>query len=614
MRSITLWLRAGRERLSPALAIALELAPVDPAHADRLRAAQIGRIVRLTPLSIGASCLNATILILALGAVDALRLPLLGWGGAVFGLALYYFWSWLVRQRRAPPSVASRHAIRRAILHGALFGMLWGAVPLIGFTRAPLAAQLVIGCVTAGMMGGGGFTLAPVPLAGVSYLTFVFLGIFIALLRDLSPVYLALAALSIIYFIAMVANVTRNASLFVGYFLTEAQLHDEVVARERAQAEVAHAQRIVALGELAGGIAHDYNNVLQVVEGMATSIARRPEDASETQRLARIIIEAAERGCAIGRRLLALGRREALHLEPIDAAEMLRGLRELLRPLVGPAIEIRIGTTPGLGTLLGDRSQLETVFVNLAANARDAMPHGGVLTLSAAPDLVAEPRSDLPLKPGRYVRLDVVDTGVGMDDEILARAGEPFFTTKSHGKGTGLGLSMAKSFAAQSGGALSISSVRGHGTTVTIWLPKPPATAPQPQPEPVAVAGGCFNVLVVDDDRLVRDTLIESLEDAGFAATGAESGAAALSLIECGAAVDALVTDFAMPDMNGAELVRAVRARKPGLPAIVLTGYVGDVAQQAREGVGEKFTVLQKPIGPTDLALHLARTIREASS
>jgi signal transduction histidine kinase len=614
MRSTTRWLRAGREQLSPALAIALELAPVDPAHADRLRAAQIASIGRLTPLSMGASCLNATILILALGAVDALRLPLLGWGGAVFGLALYYFWSWLVRQRRAPPSGASRRAIRRAIFHGALFGMVWGAMPLIAFTRAPLAAQLVIGCVTAGMMGGGGLTLATVPLAGVSYLTFVFLGILIALLRDLSPVYLALAALSIIYFIAMVANVARNASLFVGHFLIEAQLRDEVVARERAQAEAAHAQRIVALGELAGGIAHDYNNVLQVVEGMATSIVRRPEDASEAQRLARVIIEAAERGSAIGRRLLALGRREALNPEPIDVVEMLRGLRELLRPLVGPAIDVRIEAASGLGTLLGDRSQLETVFVNLAANARDAMPDGGVLTLSAATDLVAEPRSDLPLKPGRYARLDVADTGVGMDEEILARAGEPFFTTKSHGKGTGLGLSMAKTFAAHSGGAVSISSVLGHGTTVTIWLPEPPATAAQQQPAPAAVATGCFSVLVVDDDRLVRDTLIESLEDAGFAATGAESGAAALSLIEQGAAVDALVTNFAMPDMNGAELIRALRARKPGLPAIVLTGYVGDVARQAREGVGEKFTVLQKPVRPADLAVRLAQIIREASS
>ena len=244
----------------------------------------------------------------------------------------------------------------------------------------------------------------------------------------------------------------------------EVRVHQEMAEREAAQTRAAHAERTQALGQLAGGIAHDFNDVLQAVTGSATLIDRRPGDAELVRRFAGVLIDAATRGSSIIRRLLAFAHRSDLRAEPIEAGPLLDGMREILEHTLGAAITVRVTVEHGLPPLFADRGQLETVLLNLATNARDAMPSGGTLHLLAS-GIVVQPGTTnaAGLAPGRYITLAVADSGIGMDRATLARATEPFFTTKRHGEGTGLGLAMARGFAEQSGGALGIDSAANRG-------------------------------------------------------------------------------------------------------------------------------------------------------
>lgn len=384
----------------------------------------------------------------------------------------------------------------------------------------------------------------------------------------------------------------------------EARVKSEVAAREDAQNRLAHAERMQALGQLAGGMAHDFNNVLQAVSGCAALIGRRPDKPENVQRLARRIIDAAERGGATTRRLLAFARRDELRAEAIAPAALLGGLREMIAPVLGSAMRLEVVCEDGLPPVLADRGQLETVLVNLAVNARDAMPEGGRLEVSARREDVA-PREEHPaaLKPGPYLRLAVADSGRGMDAATLARATEPFFTTKAKGKGTGLGLAMARGFAEQSGGGLMLESAPGQGTTVTLWLPTGSAF-PAPARAPTPTAASARRILLVDDDRLVRETVAAQLGDAGYTVSSAAGGEAALDMLKGDAAPDLLLTDFSMPGMNGLALIRAARLRRPGLPALLLTGYAGE-AEELAAGLPERFALLRKPAGQNELVARI---------
>jgi signal transduction histidine kinase len=596
-------------RLPRPLAIALDLIPADPEYAGEIRGAQISAIVRLTPLAMIASCLNAVIILATFASVGALRPEFWIWALLIFAVAISYGRNWLRDRRHQARRSASRRAIRKAILNGALFGALWGVVPAVTFPHAPLEIQLIVAGLTSGMLCAGGFVLATVPLAGVSYVALVAAGAYFALLQDGSPIYVGLTALMTVYIAVIIVNLNWSASLFVNSLLAEARVRTEVAAREQAQAQAAHAERMTALGELAGGIAHDFNNVLQAVSGAASLIAARPEDSGAVLRQAQRIEEAVDRGGSISRRLLAFARRDLLKAEPVDAAELLAEVGELLAHTIGPEISVHVdhGAAP-LG-FLADRRQIETVLLNLATNARDAMPNGGRLIVSAAGEALDHSSQAPRLTAGCYVRLSVADSGTGMDAATLARAAEPFFTTKAKGKGTGLGLSMAKGFAEQSGGGFAIESEPGRGTIVSLWLPQAETAASPPPLEATLEAplGAGRHVLVVDDDELVREILMTSLEDAGFLALGAENGARALEHLSQGARVDALVTDFSMPGMSGMELIREVQLRMPGLPTILLTGHVGDVATDAFDHPhGRPYTLLQKPVAPAELARRLA--------
>jgi len=400
----------------------------------------------------------------------------------------------------------------------------------------------------------------------------------------------------------------------------ELRIEQEVAAREAAQARAAQAERIQALGQLAGGIAHDFNNVLQATMGAFSLIERRPNDHDGIRRIARMAGEACERGASITRRLLSFARRGDLRAGRVDIGELLAGLQEILNHTLGAGIDVRVEIEGNLGPALVDRSQLETVLVNLATNARDAMPGGGRLVFSATLESVGEEAvadgSPHPsgLAPGAYVRLAVADTGQGMDAATLARAGEPFFTTKGHGEGTGLGLSMAKGFVEQSGGAFSITSTLGLGTTITLWLPEAapghltqaPARGRAAEADPFTGAPR-KRVLLVDDQDSVRKILAAQLRDAGFDVVPAAGGEQAIALLAGGLQVDALVSDLSMPQVDGLAVISAAQQHLPRLPAILLTGYAGDDAALAVSGaISGSFSLLRKPVEDAHLVDRLS--------
>ena len=396
----------------------------------------------------------------------------------------------------------------------------------------------------------------------------------------------------------------------------EARVAREVAAREEAQGRLVASQRMEALGQLAGGVAHDLNNVLQAVSSANQLLSRPARAGRDHERLTGMIAEAAERGAAVTRRLLVFARQSDLQAETVDAAALVRGLRELLVHTLGSdvAIEVQAGSLPA--PVVVDRVQLETVLINLATNARDAMAgNGGVLTLSVErrPDRQTAGGALTPL-PGEHVCIVVGDTGCGMSPEIQARAREPFFTTKPVGKGTGLGLAMANGFAEQSGGRMTIESRPGAGTTVILWLPPGPDAMPEPHVALANPAGGTTGlprILLVDDDPVVRELLAEELSALGYGVAQAGHAAAALRLLV--PAPDVLVTDFSMPGMDGLELIGEVHRRLPGLPAILVTGYAGDEMSPVRLGASQgEYVLLHKPLDLARMASHLAILLRAA--
>jgi signal transduction histidine kinase/ActR/RegA family two-component response regulator len=380
----------------------------------------------------------------------------------------------------------------------------------------------------------------------------------------------------------------------------------DMTERHALEARLAQAQKLQALGGLAGGIAHDFNNILQAVAGAATLIEQQPEDNEKIRRLARSTIAAAERGTSIARRLLAFARSDELRVEPVPTMEVLEGLSEVLTYTLGSTISVRMSLSPKLPHVLADRGQLETALVNLGTNARDAMPSGGILTLRAAPELIAENSvNPAGLAAGAYVRIDVTDTGSGMDAATLARVIEPFYTTKPPGQGTGLGLPLVKGFTEQSGGGMAIQSATGTGTTVSMWLRQAGAEAPQQAARPVMVklrGAKTARILIVDDDDLVRETMAEQLKGAGYNVAAACGGIEALGVIQSGWLPEALVCDLSMPGIDGIETIKQARDMLPLLPCFLLTGYAGDRAVLES---GAAFKLLRKPISVSALITHI---------
>ena len=407
----------------------------------------------------------------------------------------------------------------------------------------------------------------------------------------------------------------RTAELRAAYDRLENEVHE----REQTESRLAQAQRMEALGQLAGGIAHDFNNVLQAVTGGLSLIQRRSNDAEVVKQIAGMVGDAAQRGASVTGRLLAFARQGALRAEPVSPRPLLEGLCEMLAHTLGAGVAIEVAADQNLPALFADKSQLELVLVNLAVNARDAMPNGGRLLLAAAREVVLDKAHPAGLASGCYLRLSVSDTGVGMTAATLARASEPFFTTKPVGQGTGLGLSMARGFAHQSGGAITIASSPGQGTTVTLWFPE--AVSALVVSDPVLSGSTALSfpvsarILVVDDDAIVREVLANQMEEQGYRVARAGDGLEALAELDAGAAVDLLISDFAMPGMNGVTLIEEARRRRPELPAVLLTGYADASVRLAVKDAGAGNTaLLRKPVSGTALAECAAALLAHAAA
>ncbi|MFT3718634.1 PAS domain S-box protein [Pseudorhodoferax sp.] len=349
---------------------------------------------------------------------------------------------------------------------------------------------------------------------------------------------------------------------------------------ERAREALFQAQKLDAIGQLTGGVAHDFNNLLMVILSSLTLARKRLPDDDKLRQLVDNGLNAARRGATLTQRMLAFARRQELKPTVVHLPALVRGMADLLARSLGSAVQVHTEFPIALPPVRVDANQLELALLNLAVNARDAMPDGGRLLIRAQEEAVPAGRSGL-LAPGRYVRLSVVDSGMGMDAATLARATEPFFTTKGSGKGTGLGVPMVHGLAAQSGGRFVLDSRPGAGTTATLWLPVADAAPPQQAgdgaaPAPQAAPGANLprlRVLVVDDDPLVLSSTSALLEELGHKALQAGSAEEALRTLRGGAAVDLLLTDHVMPRRTGAQLIAAVAAQFPLLPAVLATGY-----------------------------------------
>ena len=383
----------------------------------------------------------------------------------------------------------------------------------------------------------------------------------------------------------------------------------EQVLAERQQAEEAlrQAQKMEAVGQLTGGIAHDFNNLLMAITSSLSLLQKRLPADPDITRLIDNAAQGAQRGAALTQRMLAFARRQDLKAEQIDVAELVAGMRDLVERTLGPSWSLSLDFAEPLPAVLADANQLEMALLNLAVNARDAMPDGGPIKVSARLRTAGADESGW-LASGAYIALSVIDTGLGMDADILARAAEPFFTTKGVGKGTGLGLSMIHGLAKQLNGGFTLDSAPGCGTTATLWLPlapeghcAPPLPTLHEAKEPVV---GRLKVLAVDDDGLILMNTAAMLEDLGHDVLEACSGEQALAHLTAHPDVDLLITDQSMPGMTGTQLADRASAIVANLPIILASGYA-----EVPAGAKQRIIKLGKPFGQAMLEKAIAEAL-----
>ncbi|MBX6324008.1 MAG: PAS domain S-box protein, partial [Rhodospirillaceae bacterium] len=391
----------------------------------------------------------------------------------------------------------------------------------------------------------------------------------------------------------------------------------DLTDRRATEEQLRQAQKMEAVGELTGGLAHDFNNLLTVVLGNAELLAEGLADHPRLRQFAETTRDAAQRGAELTRRLLAFSRRQTLQPVVLDLNKLVLDVEKLLRRTLGEHIDIETVMHAGLWKVHVDPGQLEAALVNLALNARDAMPEGGKLTIETAnarlDDSYAAAHAEVT--PGQYVVTTVTDTGTGMPAEVRDRAFEPFFTTKDVGKGTGLGLSMVYGFVKQSGGHVKIYSEMGQGTAVKIYLPRAQLPHPEPGPAPAPASErtptGSEHILVVEDDFLVRGYVTEQLRALGYAVDEAPDGPTALRLLPSLGHVDLLLTDVVMPGgMNGRQLAERAQAQQPGLRVLYTSGYTENaIIHHGRLDPGVH--LLTKPFRKVELARKVRAVLDE---
>jgi nitrogen-specific signal transduction histidine kinase/CheY-like chemotaxis protein len=380
--------------------------------------------------------------------------------------------------------------------------------------------------------------------------------------------------------------------------------YNDVTEQHRTEELLRQSQKMEALGTMAGGVAHDFNNILTVILSCATLLKMHIAKDAKSDSLVNEIMASVDRATDLTRSLLAFSRKQATKLEPGDLGKVVSTLEKSLRRLIREDIEFRIPRQDGPVPVLMDRGQIEQVIVNLAVNARDAMPSGGVLSISTSSIDVTGEEPGLPdgMGPGRYAMLTVADTGVGMDAETRRRIFEPFFTTKEVGKGTGLGLSIVYGIVAGHGGFLRVASRKGHGTTFEVFLPMVrcggEALAEPQEPE---AKRGSGTILLVEDEEAVRSIITKVLEENGYRVLSAPNGASGVAVFaEHADEILAVVSDLVMPQMNGRTMADGIRRIRRDVPFVFMSGYPDDIVLDAGDEAVPT-VCMQKPVKPSEL-------------
>jgi signal transduction histidine kinase/CheY-like chemotaxis protein len=394
-------------------------------------------------------------------------------------------------------------------------------------------------------------------------------------------------------------------------------LHLEMGERERAEETLRHAQKMEAIGQLTGGLAHDFNNMLTGVLGALDLIQRRVASGrvNDLGRYVDAATSSANRAAALTHRLLAFARRQSLDPQPVDVNQLVQSMEDMLRRTMAEHIEFDTRLQPEPWLAYTDAHQLENALLNLVINARDAMSDGGRLIIQTGCELLICTQPDNP-EPGDYVTLSVADNGSGMPADVVAKAFDPFFTTKPIGQGTGLGLSMVYGFVKQTGGHVRIDSTPGQGTLITLFLPRNRAQTEQPeahQSAQVPVEGARTNetVLVVEDEAAVRMLVVEVLQELGYQVLEAVDGGSALPFLQSDQRIDLLVSDFGLPGINGRQLAEIARRHRPELRVLLITGYAPN-AEVRGEFLAPGMDMLAKPFSIDQLAAKVRELIERS--
>lgn len=592
--------------------------------ARAVRVESIRAVYRHLPLTLGVSAANVLIVAAAL-APRVAHARLAAWLAAFALMAVLRTLVWLRFTRLADAALAAPRWTAAALAGALASGLIWGALGLWLMPTAP-PYPLFVAFVIGGMCAGAVTVNATHLLMVVVFILPAVLPLAVRLALAGGRLGPTMALMTVLYAVALVVTAKRYAEAFADsvrarFALAErtaelaeanARLRAEVAERETAEAALRQSQKMEAVGSLTAGVAHDVNNVLMVVRGAAEVLKRRLSHAPGHLRQIAAILRATERGAALTRRLLAFARQEALRPDVVDVNALLRGVAGLLGATLGESVRIVLDLAATLPPAFIDRSGLDHVVINLAINARDAMPAGGTLTFRTGGAEIAP--GDAELAAGSYVTLDVCDTGTGMTEKVRARAFDPFFTTKPAGRGSGLGLSQVYGLLRQSGGTARISSVPGGGTTVRLFLPVARADqAPREKPPepPEALAGepaSLRHLVLLEDEDLVREVLAEMLTGAGYRVSSFAQAADALGRIEVDPSVALLITDLGLPDLDGEEVSRRARRMRPGLPVLFITGY-----NEAGQLSGERWQ-LRKPFGEAELLEAAAQALSQSAA
>ena len=570
----------------------VEPGPPAASVAAAVYAEQVDIVVRQAPLAIAVNLVSVAFTAIVLARLS--DRPVLAWLAAMVLVAAARGVMW--KRYRASPDDARTWSLL-ATGAAALTGLVWGIGGAVLFPALSGLGEIFLATMIGGMCAGSVVVNASHLPTLTAFIMSAVMPMALGLLADGSPPDRVLGAMAVLFAVSLTLAGRRFGKIFaeslrLRFELNAAnlQLRAEMAEHRVTEAALNQAQKLEAVGHLTGGVAHDFNNLLTVVIGNATLL--RDEAAEErTRRRLTAILSVAERGERLTRQLLTFSRRQTLRPEPVVLQQRADDIRELLVRCLRENITVTVDLPDDLWPVAIDPGEFDLALLNIAVNARDAMPDGGQFGLVARDWHLGQGPPSIGLT-GDFVSVTLSDTGTGMPPEVMARAFEPYFTTKTAGLGSGLGLSQVYGFANQSGGTAVITSKPRKGTDITLFLPRADTTPRISRTAPKVVPPQSGRILLVEDDAEVAEATEDLLRSMGFETQYAQDGNAALSLIEGGAPVDLVLSDVVMPGgLSGLDLARALRQRRPTMPVILATGY----SQYAPQVISERFTLIEKP-------------------